>query len=59
MTIIITATGFKVGSKGKVANTPEKVAIEFGSMPKSDARKIRKQLYAAGKIGLAAVRRAA
>ena len=59
MTIIITPTGFKTSKSGKVANTPEKAAIEFGSRSKSDARKIRKQLYAAGKIGLAAVRRAA
>lgn len=59
MTIIMTATGFKVGSKGKVANTVEKAAEAFAMLPKGLARKARKELHAAGKKNLAAVSRKA
>lgn len=59
MTAILTPTGFKVGSKGRVANTPSKAAIEFGKLSKSEARKVRKELYRRGDVNLAAVRRAA
>lgn len=59
MTAILTPTGFKVGSKGKVANTPDKAAIEFSKLSKGKARQLRKMLYANGKVNLAAARRAA
>lgn len=56
-TLELTPTGFKIGSKGHVINTPEKAAEFFGSMPKPEARRIRRQLHAAGKTALAAVPR--
>lgn len=59
MTAILTPTGFKVGSKGRVANTPEKAAVEFGKLSKGEARQVRKMLYENGKVNLAAERRAA
>lgn len=57
MSVILTATGFKIGAKGKVANTAEKAGIEFGKMPKGDARKARRVLFAEGKRNLAAAPR--
>ena len=59
MSIVVTPTGFKTGSKGKVINTTDKAAALFGSMSKSDARKLRKEVRAAGLTRFAAVRRAA
>jgi hypothetical protein len=59
LNLIVTATGFKVGSKGKVANTPEKAGIEFGNMNKGEARKARKMLFVGGKRHLAAAPRLA
>jgi hypothetical protein len=56
MKIEKTATGFKLG-KGKVVNTPQKAAALFGSMPKSDARKLRKELSAMGLARFAVVPR--
>ncbi len=41
MTIKITPTGFKVAGSTRVANTPEKAATAFGSMPKGAARQAR------------------
>ena len=54
MTAILTATGVKIGSKGRVANTPAKVGTLLAGMSKSDARKIRKALFAKGLRNLAA-----
>lgn len=59
MSIIVTPTGFKVGSKSKVINNSDKAAALFGSMPKGEARKLRKELRAIGLTRYAAVRRAA
>lgn len=56
---IVTPTGVKKGSKGKVANTAEKIGPVFGSLSKPEARKLRKLMAANGLRGLAAVRRAA
>jgi hypothetical protein len=53
--VVVTATGVKVGSKGRVANTPEKVGSLLGTMSKSEARKVRKALFASGKRRLASV----
>lgn len=55
MSVILTATGFKIGSKGKVVNNGEKAASLFGSMPKGEARKLRKQLRAEGLVKFAAI----
>ena len=55
--LIVTATGFKTSSKGKVANTVEKAGIEFGKMSKGDARQVRKVLFAKGKRNLSAAPR--
>jgi hypothetical protein len=54
MTAILTATGVKIGSKGRVANTPAKVGTLFAGMSKSDARKVRRALFAKGLRNLAA-----
>lgn len=54
MTIINTATGIKMGSKGRVAKTAGAVGLILGSVSKSEARKARKHLHAIGKRGLAA-----
>lgn len=59
LNVIVTATGFKVGSKGRVANTPDKAAVELSKLSKGEARKVRKMLYENGKVNLAAARRAA
>lgn len=59
MTIIKTATGFKLGSKGKVVNSADKAAAFFGSMSKSNARKVRRELVANDLARFATVARAA
>lgn len=51
--VYLTITGLKVGSKGKVHG----VSAAYGQLNKGDARKIRKLLYKAGKIPLAASKR--
>lgn len=48
MSVILTATGFKTSSKGKVVNNGDKAAALFGSMPKGEARKLRKELRERG-----------
>jgi len=53
MTVVLTATGVKIGAKGKVANTPEKVGELLGTLTKGEARQVRKQLFASGKRNLA------
>lgn len=55
LNLIVTATGFKVGSKGKVVNNSEKAGNLFGSMPKGEARKLRKRLRDEGLTRFAAV----
>ena len=60
MKVIVTATGVKLGSKGLVANTAEKVGSLLGTMSKGEARRVRKELRKGGHNNLAgAVRRAA
>lgn len=59
MSIILTPTGFKTGTKSKVINSGDKAAALFGTMPKGEARKLRKELRANGLTRFAAVRRAA
>jgi hypothetical protein len=59
MKVIITATGAKIGSKGHVANTHEKMGVLLGKLSKGEARKVRKGLRSHGLNGLAAARRAA
>lgn len=64
LNVIVTATGFKVGSKGKVINNAEKAkalfettspATFFGSMPKGNARKLRKKLWNMNLASIAAI----
>jgi hypothetical protein len=57
--IIVTKTGAKVGSKGKVANNRDKMGQLLAALPKGEARKVRKELRANGLGGLAGARRAA
>lgn len=57
--VIVTATGAKIGSKGKVANNQDKMGQLLATLPKGDARKVRKQLREKGLGGLAGARRAA
>jgi hypothetical protein len=60
MTVILTPTGFKTAPKGKVVNDADKAAALFGSMPKGEARKLRRQLSAIPEVRrYASVRRAA
>lgn len=59
MSVILTATGFKTSSKGKVVNTDDKAADLFGSLPKGEARKLRKELRAKGRAKFAVVSRKA
>ena len=59
MTTILTATGVKMGSKGRVANTSAKVGTLLAGMSKSEARKVRKALFAKGLRNLAAAPRIA
>jgi hypothetical protein len=58
MTINHTATGIKLGNKGKVAKTPEAVAPIFGMVSKGEARKARKHLFKLGHRAAAAARAA-
>lgn len=55
--VVVTPTGVKLGSKGRVMNTPEKVGTLLGERSKGEARKIRKTLFKAGKKALAAAPR--
>ena len=57
--VIVTATGAKLGSKGKVANDQSKMGELLAKLPKGESRKVRKQLRAKGLNGLAGARRAA
>lgn len=57
--IIVTATGAKDGSKGKVANTPDKMGELLAKLPKGEARQVRKQLRGKGLNNLAGAARAA
>lgn len=59
MGVTLTKTGAKIGSKGRVANTPEKMGELLGTLPKGEARKVRKQLRANGLTNLAGAKRAA
>lgn len=56
--IIHTPTGIKEGSKGHVANTPEKVGLLLKPRTKGERRKIRKDLHARGLRKLAAAKAA-
>ncbi len=53
-----TPTGLRIGSKGPVANTPDKVAVLMAQLPKGQARQERKKLHGRGLVALAAVPRA-
>lgn len=59
MNVMMTATGAKIGSKGHVANTPDKMGTLLGLLTKGEARQVRKQLRTKGLNALAAARRAA
>jgi len=52
-----TPTGIRLGSKGTVANTPEKAAVLMAQLPKGRARQERKKLHRRGLVSLAAVPR--
>ncbi len=54
---VVTPTGVKLGSKGRVMNTPEKVGTLLGELSKGQARKVRKTLFKSGKVALAAAPR--
>ncbi len=53
--VFVTPTGFKLGSKGKVVSTGE----FLGSLPKGEARKLRKECYKMGQKSKASAKRLA
>lgn len=53
-----TPTGIRLGAKGPVANTPEKVAVLMTKLPKNAARRARKEMHRRGLVSLASVPRA-
>jgi len=57
MSAILTKTGVKIGSKGKVANTAAKMGELLGGLSKGEARKVRKLAAAGGFKNLAAAPR--
>lgn len=53
MSVICTATGIKVGTKGLILKTRDQVADAIGALPKGERRRIRKHLFRKGKRNLA------
>ncbi len=51
----VTPTGFKLSSKGKVVSTGE----FLGSLPKGEARKLRKEMFKMGQKSKASAKRLA
>ena len=55
--VVVTPTGVKIGSKGRVMNTVQKVSETLGTMSKGAARQFRKKLYELGYKSFAAAPR--
>lgn len=53
MSVICTATGIKVGTKGLILKSRQEVADAIAPLPKGERRRIRKHLFSKGKRSLA------